>query len=246
MMRYARRLAVGLIAVVPLLSGGTITAAQAAPLAFTPAGRISHERDTTVTSDSWAGYAVTGGPFTSVVGTWTQPAVKCSSGDQYSAFWVGLDGYSSSTVEQTGIEADCDGRTAEYSAWYEMYPAYPVTYTNVVKPGDTIVASVTFSGTETYTLTVQDTTEGWTKTTVKEASGLARSSAECVVEAPYDGSVLPLADFGVFNFASCDVDGEPISRINPVQIQMTTSSGAPEATTSALSGGSFSVSWDNS
>ncbi|MBC3841519.1 hypothetical protein GXW82_18240 [Streptacidiphilus sp. 4-A2] len=140
----------------------------------------------TVTSDNWSGYAATGSTYTSVSTTFTQPAVNCSSGDGYSSFWVGLDGYSSSSVEQTGTEADCSGGVASYSAWYEMYPAYPVTYGNNVEPGDVITETVSYSS-NTYTLTLKDSTEGWTKTTTKRESGLSRSSAEVVAEAPYSG-----------------------------------------------------------
>ena len=62
------------------------------------------------TSTNWSGYAGTTGRYTSVSASWTQPAGVCSRGDQYAAFWVGLDGYTSSTVEQTGSEVDCVGR----------------------------------------------------------------------------------------------------------------------------------------
>jgi Peptidase A4 family len=244
-MPRAHKMAAGLFALAPLLCPGAAAAARTAPIAFTPAHLLRHVRDTTVTSDNWAGYVAVGGPFTGVSGTWVQPAIKCSSGDQYSSYWVGLDGFNSPTVEQTGTEADCDGRTAEYSAWYELYPAYPVTYSNVVKPGDHMAASVVFSGTDTYTFTVQDVTAGWTKTTAKASAGDERSSAECIVEAPYSGGVLPLADFGTFTFGSCEVDGLPINSFTPITIQMTTSSGSPEATTSALSGGGFSVTWNS-
>ena len=57
----------------------------------------------TRTSANWAGYAVDSGDpaagaapavFTSVSGSWTQPAVECPrSGTTYSAFWVGLGGF---------------------------------------------------------------------------------------------------------------------------------------------------------
>jgi Peptidase A4 family len=192
--------------------------------------------DTTVTSTNWAGYAVYGSVYTSVSTIFTQPAVKCSSGDQYSSFWVGLDGYSSDSVEQTGTEADCDGRTAEYSVWYELYPAYPVTYSNTVKPGDVITETISFSAPSTYTMTVKDSTENWTKTTTKSASGDARSSAEVIVEAPYDGSVLPLADFGTVSFSQPTVDGSSLCALNPTQIDMS------DATVSPCING-FSVTW---
>src|SRR5580693_1467505 len=64
-----------------------------------PAGGVSQVSHQTVTSTNWSGYAATGGPFTSVSADWVQPAGNCSTGDQYAAFWVGLDGYSSATVE---------------------------------------------------------------------------------------------------------------------------------------------------
>jgi hypothetical protein len=205
-------------------------------------------RNTTVTSDNWSGYAANGGTYTSVTTTFTQPAVKCSSGDQYSSFWVGLDGYSSETVEQTGTEADCDGKTAEYSAWYELYPAYPVTYNEPVKPGDKITESVTFSGTKTYTLTITDSgsSDSWTKTTTKSSSGDSRSSAEVIAEAPYDGGVLPLADFGSVSFSGSTVDGGTLASSDPTGINMVAdSNGAAEATIGSLSGGSFGITWNS-
>lgn len=43
---------------------------------------------------------------------------------QYASFWVGIDGYSSGSVEQLGTHSDCVGKgRASYYAWWEMYPA---------------------------------------------------------------------------------------------------------------------------
>jgi hypothetical protein len=79
---------------------------------------------------NWSGYVVTGadGSFNQVSAEWGVPGVICSGGDQYESSWVGLDGYNGSTVEQIGTSSDCDGTTAVYSAWYEMYPAPPVYF----------------------------------------------------------------------------------------------------------------------
>ena len=104
-------------------------------------------------------------PYTSVSASWTQPAGICSRGDQYAAFWVGLDGYSSSTVEQTGSEVDCVGRTAQYYAWYEMYPDASVNYSNTVRAGDHFTATVTYLSGEQFSLYIADTTQGWSHTT---------------------------------------------------------------------------------
>ena len=241
--------------VLPALAPAAVATAAAAPMVFGPLQHngatpffISHgggQRTTTTTSTNWSGYAATGSTYTSVTTTFTEPAVTCTSGDQYSSFWVGLDGYSSNSVEQTGTEADCVGSTAEYSAWYEMYPKYPVTYSNTVKPGDVITESVTFSGTKTYTMTITDSTEGWTKTTSASSARDARSSAEVIAEAPYSGGVLPLADFGKVSFSNSTVNGSSLSTFNPIQMNMVSSGGAAEATTSSLSGGSFSITWNS-
>ncbi len=83
---------------------------------------------TTVTSSNWSGYDdSTDGPFTTVTATWVQPRVR-TTGATFSdaAFWVGLDGDNSDTVEQIGTEGYSEG-VAGYDAWYEMYPLYPVT-----------------------------------------------------------------------------------------------------------------------
>lgn len=63
------------------------------------------------------------------------PTVDCIvTPTSYSAFWVGLDGYSSKTVEQIGTEADCKGATPSYYAWYEFYPKFPVINVLPIKP----------------------------------------------------------------------------------------------------------------
>ncbi|HEY2289040.1 MAG TPA: G1 family glutamic endopeptidase, partial [Streptosporangiaceae bacterium] len=77
------------------------------------------------TSTNWSGYAVTGanGAFRSVSASWKEPTASCSGRSaQYAAFWVGLDGFASDSVEQTGTDSDCSGRTPEYYGWYEMFP----------------------------------------------------------------------------------------------------------------------------
>jgi hypothetical protein len=240
--------------VLPALVPAAAAATTVAPSVFAPMQHgttpffVSHGgglASNTSTSTNWSGYAATGSKYTSVSTTFKQPAVKCSSGDQYSSFWVGLDGDGSDSVEQTGTEADCSGSTAEYSAWYELYPAYPVTYSNTVRPGDEITETVTFSGTDTYTMTIKDTTEGWTKTTKKASSGHARSSAEVIAEAPYSGGVLPLADFGKVSFSGSTVDGSTLSASSPTGIDMVSSAGKAEATVGSLSGGDFSITWNS-
>jgi hypothetical protein len=204
-------------------------------------GGIQHS-----TSGNWAGYAATGTTFTSVSASWVQPSVSCSGSTTYSSFWVGIDGDGSNSVEQTGTEADCSGGRAVYSSWYEMYPAYPVNYSNPVSPGDHFTATVSRSGTK-YTLTLSDTTKGWTKTTTKTQSGLSNASAEVIAEAPSSNTgVLPLANFGTASFTGATANGQAIGNYSPDKIDMV-SGRTTKATTSSLSGGeNFSVSFDHS
>lgn len=203
-----------------------------------------------VSSTNWSGYAASGGPYTSVSASWVEPAGTCSSGNQYSSFWVGLDGYSSSSVEQTGSEVDCSGAKPQYYSWYEMYPAYPVNFSDTVLPGDHFTGSVTYTGSNSFTLTLADTTEGWSHTVTKTLSGAARSSAEVIAEAPCctsSGAILPLADFGTVNFTGVTANGSAIGNFSPTAIDMVSAKGVPEDSVSSLtSGESFTATWLNS
>ena len=208
----------------------------------------AHGARTTDESTNWSGYAATGadGAFSSVSSSWTEPTATCSGrSDEYAAFWVGLDGFSSKSVEQTGTDSDCDGRTPDYYGWYEMYPADPVNFSNPVSPGDSFTASVTFSGTETYTLVLKDVTKGWTQTITKNQSGLDRSSAEVITEAPSSESgVLPLADFGTVSYSASTANGASLAAQSPTEIVMIDSSNRDKDSTSAIgSGGAFSNTW---
>jgi Peptidase A4 family len=78
---------------------------------------------TAVQSSNWAGYADTNDTFNSVSSSsWTEPTVNCANTNSSldgllslsnllggpgaaSAFWVGLDGYNSTSVEQLGTDS---------------------------------------------------------------------------------------------------------------------------------------------
>lgn len=213
-----------------------------------PARTHPGARNATTTSTNWSGYAATGnnGAFSSISASWVEPTGVCRSGRQYSSFWVGLDGYNSNSVEQTGSEVDCSGSTPQYYSWYEMYPASPVNFSNPVRPGDNFTGSVTFTGGSSFTLTLSDTTEGWGHTVTQTLPGAARSSAEVIAEAPCctaSGGILPLADFGTVNFTGSTANGATLSTFNPVGITMVSANGVAEDSVSALGGGNFTATW---
>jgi hypothetical protein len=222
-------------------------------------------------SPNWSGYDVTGGPFTSVTATWTQPRVR-ASGSFFTdtAFWVGLDGDSPDpvhdpprTVEQIGTEGFSLQRVY-YDAWYEMYPANYVRIPMAIHPGDVITASVTWAPAapatdsspaiqEGFTLALVNSTTNKSFATFQPTAKMSippeRSSVEVIAEAPSlgDGSVLPLADFGLANFHGCAFDDQPISAFDWSRINMVSwDTNRTEAATSALSpdGTAFSVTTD--
>jgi hypothetical protein len=202
---------------------------------------------TNSTSTNWSGYAVTGSRFTSVSASWTQPTAKCS-GTAYSSFWVGLDGDTSNTVEQTGTDADCSGSTPQYYAWYEMYPKFPVNLRGTVRPGDHLSASVTTDGSGRFTLTITDSTQGWTNTTNARLKSAKLASAEVIAEAPSSsGGVLPLANFGTVSFSGAKANGSLLTSSTPHLDPITMQSGSTvKAQPSSISNGAFSVAWKHS
>ena len=220
-------------------------------------------RNGSVTSENWSGYAVTGSDFTNAAGSWIVPKVDCTTTpNSYSAFWVGIDGYSSTTVEQTGTISYCSAKTAAYYAWYEFYPEPSFDITSVpVVPGDKISASVTYNGSE-FTTVITNETTGKTFTKSAKVAGALRSSAEWIAEAPCcttSGGILPLSDFDIgefgddytdvasTNYATNSSVTGPISDFGSdiEAITMVSSKGTTEAVVTKVStdGSSFRVGW---
>jgi hypothetical protein len=236
------------------------------------AGVVRHDV-VSATSSNWAGYAASaadGSPavsYSSVSGAWKQPAATCTVGTPtYSAFWVGLGGFSttSQALEQVGTQANCSasGRVT-YSVWYELVPAAPVTIKLPIKAGDGIAASVAVSKTS---VTVRITNVTQKKKTFQKRLTMASptpdvSSAEWVAEAPSSCTptgrctVLPLANFGGLTFVvtKATADGHAGTISDPAWSATAitlgdTNSGTTDATPTPLSpdGSSFGVTWTQS
>ncbi len=208
---------------------------------------VGHGTKNAVQSGNWSGYAATTGTYTSVSSSWVQPTITCTSTTTYSSYWVGLDGYNNSALEQTGTEADCIGGTAEYGAWWEVLPASETAYSVTVRPGDHLTATVTYAGSSNFTMTLADSTQGWTKTTThKGSSGFQNTSAEVIAEATsVGGQIAKLSKFGTVNFTNSTANGTALGSLSPTEIIMVGSSGATTAQPGAISGGSFGVTWKN-
>lgn len=198
-----------------------------------------------VSSQNWSGYAAHGKTYKKISASWVEPTGHCTSSRTFSSFWVGLDGFSDQTVEQTGSEVDCAGGHAQYFGWYEMFPAFPVNFTNPVQPGDHFTGSVTFTGGGHYTLVLKDTTQGWSHTVHKTLNGAKNASAEVIAEAPSSSTgILPLTNFGTVHFSNAAVNGAAMGSASPTEIIMVNGANRAKDSVSALSGGTaFSVKW---
>lgn len=213
-----------------------------------------------VGSYNWGGYAVTGTGFTDVKGSWIVPSVDCSRSPRaLVAFWVGIDGFSDSTVEQTGTLTWCNPPspvtglpepTPAYYTWYEFYPA-ALTFISTVpsNPGDQMSAEVNYNGSE-FTAKIKNETTGGSFSITQAVPGAQRTSAEWIAEAPATiTGIVNLADFGnVFfgdDFATDNTVSGPISNFGSAVQEITQYDWELyiESTPSALFGSSFAVNW---
>jgi hypothetical protein len=204
-----------------------------------------------VQSTNWAGYADTGSGFTQVTAKWVEPTGKCSSQTSLAAFWVGIDGFSSTSVEQDGTLIECQGGQPFYFTWWEMFPANSVQIVSQqLQPGDSIKASVTRNGTS-YTLSVTDSTHTANSfSTTQTCSDCDNSSAEWIAEAPTGSAgIEPLSQFGTWttsnDFASTGSAAKAVSAFSDNEITLVDSSGNVQAVPVALNpaGNWFRVYW---
>jgi hypothetical protein len=227
------------------------------------AAQIAGNGITKLKSSNWSGYADSGtaGGFTKVSGSWVQPKGKCTSTETLAAFWVGIDGISSSdpTVEQDGTLILCYLSTAYYLDWWETYPGNAIqVVSESVAAGDHISAKVSYNGSD-YVMSVTDSTTTSNSFSVTEPCGTTtceNMSAEWIAEAPTSsGSVVELADFGTwkttnaratYSSKSGSITGVKAPTVD--EITIVDSKKATQAAPSALSdkGLAFSVVWKKS
>jgi len=229
-----------------------------------------HIRNRNGTSSNWGGYAAATSlaspqrnSVSAVRGSWTIPAVSSSgSSSTYSSFWVGIDGYSDGTVEQIGTEQDWTPSGQQNYVWFEMYPhgGYEITGFPI-EAGDEFGAGVTYIGGGTFILGITNFTRGTAYTVPTRYTQMKRaqrSSAEWIVEAPYSGGVLPLADFGKAAFSHCTatVNGtsgpinntgywqdDPISMESTAGVLKARPSALTDSTSSGTTTSAFTIQW---
>lgn len=163
---------------------------------------LGQREDGTVGTLNWSGYAVPGANVTDAKGSWIVPSVDCGdNATNYASFWAGIDGYSSSTVEQTGTDSDCSAGQPSYYAWFEFYPGPSFNVLDFpVSPGDNIEAEVSYNQTtQLFTAHIKNITTAQSFRISSAVPNAMRSSAEWIAEAPsstFTGQILPLSKFG--------------------------------------------------
>lgn len=210
----------------------------AVPASAAPSPAPAHLPHLRHAADFWGGYAIEHGG-TKVTASWVNPSVTCSAGSDNS-LWVGFDGADiSNTVEQIGIDLDCSSGTVQYNPWYEMYPRNSVYFNEPTAAGDSMTATVVHDSGTKYTLTLTDHSQNWSRTFNSSLSSAKDATAEVIMERLTDS----LDDFGSMTFASCELDGSPFGNSSTVQYVLTNNSNTVQATTGALNGDHFSMTW---
>lgn len=214
-----------------------------------PAG-VSPRVTAASTSYNWSGYVASGSSYTTVSASWIVTLPTClSSGDGTEVAWVGLDGWTSSTVEQTGTAVDCTSGLPRFYAWWETYPANAIQeYSVPVYVDDVITATVTYTGGR-YDLVLTDHTVGWTENNlVSGASGARNSSAEVITESTSSGGVVGhLPIYWVEPYTGATINGGSLAAAGAQAVNMLSSSGTVISSTAGYDGaGDFNTFYGSS
>jgi Peptidase A4 family len=193
-----------------------LTPAAATPrAASTTSQAASTGRSNTIDSSNWSGYQINQ-TVQYVQSGWTVPTVTrpvpaySSSGAYYSSIWAGIGGgfnAGSGALIQAGTSQDIlsNGATSDY-AWYEIVGGTGDTGSEreislPIHPGDVVGDGSLWTPTGGAEMGVCNFTSG-TCVNFTLASSAPGTSAEWIVEAPYNGGILPLADYGTATFVN--------------------------------------------
>jgi Peptidase A4 family len=164
------------------------------------------------TSRNWSGYALKGGPYTAVTGTFQLPLIFSTSAcrDTYSQ-WVGIDGVGNQDLLQAGISEQMSNvwgvctRHPQVWAWWETLPGPEAPFVTLpVRPGQSVTVTIAEVFTGWWFVGVFNNSTGREISTQVLYNG-PHSSAEWVVEAPSSTLCSTGAHFEVFSV--CNMAG---------------------------------------
>ena len=203
-----------------------------------PGGLTAH-----ATSANWSGYVASGAAFTNVTGTFTVPAIGRYVAGTTVSEWVGIDGWSDSTLIQAGVnEIPLGEGTAMVEPWWEVLPAPEQLASGVMaRAGQQITVTITQLTPGTWSISLRDDSNGDEFNTRQLYAGTLQS-AEWIVEADNtsDGKPTSLAPYKPsVSFTGLALTGR---RTGLTQLQMQ-QSGNAVSTPSALAEQGFNVTY---
>ena len=127
------------------------------------------------------------------------PPNGAASGTKYGgAAWVGIDGYGTGELWQTGVTWTIDGAQTGFSAWWEWVPGPYTPFTNItINPGDTVTVEVVASSSTSGTAYITNESNGeQVSQFLSGQAALPQVAAEWIVEDFQSGSgPIPFAGF---------------------------------------------------
>jgi hypothetical protein len=193
-------------------------------------------------SDNWAGYLVSGGPFTATKGTFVAPNLAASALNSETAEWIGVDSSHAGVLQAGVTEAyDASKRMVRAFAWWEILPARSVNVPLPVQVGDQVTVTIAQTATDTWGIWISNDTTGQYFSAALPYSGTG-ATAEWIVEAPYTpaGAQYTLGQFtSGITFSDLGVVG-PQSTLTPYTMSQ---HGATVAVPSLVGNSAFSVAY---
>lgn len=232
------------------------------PPATTTTTSGSAEANYPQNSPNWSGYAVTGGKFTAVEGTFIIPTITTNATcTEAVSDWVGIDGMNASNLPtdtnliQAGIgesmtnpaTGSCTNGTFWFWAWWEILPAAETPVDISMSQGDSVTLTIGLAQDGNYGIVIQDNTDGQEFDIEQPYDGRG-ASVEWIGEAPvipslcstgedpsFVAGICQLAPFQPVNFTTLKLTGTQNALYEIDMVQNGTQVAAP----TDLSGGAF-------
>ena len=171
--------------------------------------------------------------YTEVAGGWTVPSVRSApEPNATNATWVGIGGFTQyAPLIQTGTIEEPTGGAGTYYAWVAFCPPARCVAQDIgepVHPGDEMLAEMHENSTDTWGISLEDTTQGWSYSKSFAFTGGSAGSAEWITErvmTANGGGSEKLADFGSTHFHDLGSAGSGLAHVISNLLYMLTTTG---------------------
>jgi hypothetical protein len=202
---------------------------------------------TSVDSTNWSGYWVTGGPYTSVTGTFTVPSLVDPLANSVDAQWVGIDGATNTDLIQAGVEEYAGCGSFCVQPWWEILPAVSTNITDVtVSAGNQVRVTIAKVSGTTWAITLTDDTNDETFSSSSFTYSGPGASAEWIVEdpsgyGPHENELYPFSDYTTTTFSALGFTGSETGLTEVILIQSGDQLSTPSTWTALTTG--FAVAY---